>query len=128
MWSNPRFPANLVTFTEEFLNGKFHFLCKVSYGLSYRFMNTISIRDFNTWNHMQFSLWSCLVQNISKYGWFFFLQLEAIFSNENIVFMCISKHAKRNQTVLDISPSWVLRNIFLGRISDEDKVASKMHR
>ena len=41
--------------------------------------------------------------------------------------MCISKHAKRNQSVLDISPSWVLRNIFLGRISDEDKVASKMH-
>ena len=29
MWSNPQFPANLVTFTEEILNGKLHFLCSV---------------------------------------------------------------------------------------------------
>ena len=27
MWSNPQFPADLVTFTEEILNGKLHFLC-----------------------------------------------------------------------------------------------------
>ena len=27
MWSNPRFLAGLVTFTEEILNGKLHFLC-----------------------------------------------------------------------------------------------------
>ena len=27
MWTNPQFPADLVTFTEEILNGKFHFLC-----------------------------------------------------------------------------------------------------
>ena len=27
MWQNP--PANLVTFTEEILNGKFHFLYSV---------------------------------------------------------------------------------------------------
>ena len=26
MWPNPQFPANLVTFTEEILNGKLHFL------------------------------------------------------------------------------------------------------
>ena len=26
MWPNPQFPADLVTFTEEILNGKFHFL------------------------------------------------------------------------------------------------------
>ena len=26
----PQFPANLVTFTEEILNGKFHFLCSVN--------------------------------------------------------------------------------------------------
>ena len=25
MWPNPQFPANLVTFTEEILNGKLHF-------------------------------------------------------------------------------------------------------
>ena len=27
MWSNPQFPADLVTFTEEILNRNFHFLC-----------------------------------------------------------------------------------------------------
>ena len=27
MWSNAQFPADLVTFTEEILNGKLHFLC-----------------------------------------------------------------------------------------------------
>ena len=27
MWPNPQFPADLVTFTEEILNGKIHFLC-----------------------------------------------------------------------------------------------------
>ena len=27
MSPNPQFPADLVTFTEEFLNGKLHFLC-----------------------------------------------------------------------------------------------------
>ena len=26
MWPNPQFPADLVTFTEEILNGKVHFL------------------------------------------------------------------------------------------------------
>ena len=29
MWTNPEFPADLVTFTEETLNGKLHFLCSV---------------------------------------------------------------------------------------------------
>ena len=27
MWRNPQFPVNLVTFTEEILNRKLHFLC-----------------------------------------------------------------------------------------------------
>ena len=27
MWLNPHFPADLVTFTEEILNGKLYFLC-----------------------------------------------------------------------------------------------------
>ena len=27
MWPNPQFSADLVTFTEEILNGKLHFLC-----------------------------------------------------------------------------------------------------
>ena len=28
MWLNPQETADLVTFTEEILNGKLHFLCK----------------------------------------------------------------------------------------------------
>ena len=27
MWPNPQFPGDLVTFTEEILNGKLNFLC-----------------------------------------------------------------------------------------------------
>ena len=27
MWPNPQFPADLVTFTEEIVNRKLHFLC-----------------------------------------------------------------------------------------------------
>ena len=30
MWSNPQFPADLVTFTGEILNVKLHFLCSVT--------------------------------------------------------------------------------------------------
>ena len=30
MWPNPPETADLVTFTEEILNGKLHFLCNVS--------------------------------------------------------------------------------------------------
>ena len=29
MWPNPQLPVDLVTFTEENLNGKLHFLCSV---------------------------------------------------------------------------------------------------
>ena len=29
---NPQFPTDLVTFIEEILNGKLHFLCSVRYG------------------------------------------------------------------------------------------------
>ena len=32
MWLNPQFSADLVIFTGEFLNGKLHFLCRVSSG------------------------------------------------------------------------------------------------
>ena len=31
MWPNLQFPADLVTFTEEFRNGKLHFLCSGSW-------------------------------------------------------------------------------------------------
>ena len=31
MWPNPQETTDLVTFTEEILNGKLHFLCSVNY-------------------------------------------------------------------------------------------------
>ena len=34
MWPNPQFPADLVSFTKEILNGKLHFLCSVLSGSS----------------------------------------------------------------------------------------------
>ena len=34
MWPNPQFPADLVTFTEEIINGKFRFLCSGRYNKS----------------------------------------------------------------------------------------------
>ena len=30
MWPNPQFPADLITFAEEILSGKLHFLCSES--------------------------------------------------------------------------------------------------
>ena len=41
MWPNPQFPADLVTFTEEILNGKLHFL----WGVIFSFLFIIFI-DF----------------------------------------------------------------------------------
>ena len=35
MWPNPLFPADLVTFTEEILNGKLYFLCSVNQWVYY---------------------------------------------------------------------------------------------
>ena len=29
MWPNSHFPADVITFTEEILNGKLHFLCNI---------------------------------------------------------------------------------------------------
>ena len=37
MCPNPHFPADLVTFTEEILNGKLHFLCSKDSRLSFNF-------------------------------------------------------------------------------------------
>ena len=35
MWPNTQFPADLVTFTEEILNGKLHFLHSVFYAVNW---------------------------------------------------------------------------------------------
>ena len=41
-------PADLVTFTEEILNGKLHFLCSVRLLLKYLFLRMPSLIRFNT--------------------------------------------------------------------------------
>ena len=43
MWPNPQEPADLVTFIEEILNGKLHFLCSVWCVLENRFMSAESL-------------------------------------------------------------------------------------
>ena len=52
MWSNPQETADLVTFTEEVLNGKLHFLCSV--GLE------MPPGDYGYWNRgIRFSCHEC---------------------------------------------------------------------
>ena len=38
MWPNPQFPVDLVTFTEDILNGKLHVLGSVTVNLSVKYM------------------------------------------------------------------------------------------
>ena len=46
MWPNPQETADLVTFTEEILNGKLHFSCNVWKGLCSR-MGTVGKDGFS---------------------------------------------------------------------------------
>ena len=45
MWENPQFPEDLVTFTEEILNGKLHFLYSDLY-LYWRVIYQFPLHDF----------------------------------------------------------------------------------
>ena len=45
MWPNSQFPADLVTFTKEFLNGELHFLCSGNVGI---YQRSHSMETFNT--------------------------------------------------------------------------------
>ena len=47
MWPNPQFPADLVTFTEEILNGIFHFLCSDACRFSFLNYHLIYYLGFN---------------------------------------------------------------------------------
>ena len=46
MWLNPHFPADLVTFIEEILNGKLHFLCNFSHISSILYHDFVSPKVF----------------------------------------------------------------------------------
>ena len=51
MWLNPRFPADLVTFTEEILNGKLYFLCSVSKTNSQHKTQTSIVQELDIQNN-----------------------------------------------------------------------------
>ena len=52
MWLKPHFPANLVTFTEEIFNGKFHFLCSAD-TLVFSFLESLMLVLENNGNNFQ---------------------------------------------------------------------------
>ena len=47
MWPNPELPADLVTLTEEILNGKLHFLCNVNASYWTPIFRTTNKNDIN---------------------------------------------------------------------------------
>ena len=47
MWPNPQFPADLVTFTEEIINGKLHFLCSAKRPMNQFGKNGLTIEKFH---------------------------------------------------------------------------------
>ena len=54
MWINPQSPADLVTFTEEILNGKLHCLCNKESLLNFKQTRFYSILSYGTSNYMFF--------------------------------------------------------------------------
>ena len=65
MWPNQQFPADLVIFTEEILNGKFKFLCSAS--VCYRYWK---------WNH-----WMTNIKEKASINWHFTCQLARIYED-----------------------------------------------
>ena len=69
MWSNPQFPADLVTFTEEILNGKLHFLCSAEYLRKRTFLllcTPLNNKNSNTFTWKSFSILLSLSLIITK--------------------------------------------------------------
>ena len=66
MWPNLQFTADLVSFTEEILNGKLHFLCSA---LDYEYPILAELGDFdqNVWKQFGMSeKWSAVNQRYFK--------------------------------------------------------------
>ena len=55
MWLNPQIPADLVTFTEEILNGKLHCLCNKDSLLNFKQTRFYSILSYGTSKYMLFN-------------------------------------------------------------------------
>ena len=73
MWPNPQFPAYVVTFTDEILNRKLHFLCSESYDSTIRSFTFLFLLTTDILNaaHKQisgrFDLWNFLyLQMVEK--------------------------------------------------------------
>ena len=64
MWPNLQFPADLVTFTEEILNGKLHFLCSV------RSLKVCLIKSYFCWQFV--ILWNDLLYKKENFCCLFF--------------------------------------------------------
>ena len=84
MWPNPQFPADLVTFIEEILNAKIHFLCSEI---------SLSIKKMNT-----------CIYIFSSYKWFQWdeqINKEEFFNRTNITaFQCEHVHYLDNRLIL----------------------------
>ena len=60
MWPNPKFPADLVTFTEEIFNGNLHFLCSVALrwnGTSETSNKEAELSTFWFWEKIDWQAW-----------------------------------------------------------------------
>ena len=95
MWPNPEFPADLVTFTEEILSGKIHFLCSVNLpGPNYVFPQLIEIKSqyvkfiINFQQRLQQFTWAKLLETIFTTGKIYFYKMGQIssFKRRQILF------------------------------------------
>ena len=81
MWPNPQFPADLVTFTGEILNGKLHF-CAVRFVLFWTYFNIYEVSQtfanikkvkMNKWSFLCCNNWELLFHHFYKAYTFLFV-------------------------------------------------------
>ena len=72
MWPNSQFPVDLLTFTEEILNGKLHFLCSAELTVYHKFREICcNTQQINTvchsrWENLKLFEWYSLIHH---YPW-----------------------------------------------------------
>ena len=100
MWPNPQFPADLVTFTEEILNRKLHFLYSDRKGSSHPFFEGYSIYFMGDYavihclgnsfsSDMFISKKGCSYTFFQRYCNYFIRELAAIFSFNDTVYFIV---------------------------------------